>query len=99
MLITPKTTPMKSKFLGFSAVGGPTTFYAVDENGDPNEGCNPKDLENTEIQYYIKWKGWSHIHNTWESEQSLKDNKVSSRFKYLTIRGSKISCETLFYKF
>lgn len=61
----------------FLAVGGPTTFYAVDENGDPNEGCNPNDLDNTEIQYFIKWKGWSHIHNTWESEQSLKDNKVS----------------------
>lgn len=61
----------------FIAVGGPTTFYAVDENGDPNEGCDTNDLQNTEIQYLIKWKGWSHIHNTWESEQSLKDNKVS----------------------
>ncbi|PSN43172.1 hypothetical protein C0J52_09898 [Blattella germanica] len=28
------------------------------------------------MQYLIKWKGWSHIHNTWESEQSLKDQKV-----------------------
>lgn len=67
----------------YKAVGGPTTFYAVDENGDPNEGCDPNDYSSTEVQYFIKWKGWSHIHNTWESEQSLKDNKVIFRTKML----------------
>ena len=24
-----------------------------------------------ETQYLIKWKGWAHIHNTWESWDSL----------------------------
>lgn len=62
---------------GVTATGGPTTFYAVDDNGDPNAGCDPNDLEGTEVQYLIKWKGWSHIHNTWESHNSLKENKVS----------------------
>jgi chromodomain-helicase-DNA-binding protein 1 len=28
------------------------------------------DLDN---QYLIKWKGYSHLHNTWESDQSLID--------------------------
>ncbi|KAG7198230.1 hypothetical protein KM043_005637 [Ampulex compressa] len=54
--------------------GNVTTIYAVEENGDPN----PQNLTNeeTEMQYLIKWKGWSHIHNTWESEDSLKAQKV-----------------------
>lgn len=51
-------------------------MYAVEESGDPNEGSDPNDYANTEIQYLIKWKNWSHIHNTWESEHSLKENKV-----------------------
>ena len=24
-----------------------------------------------ETQYLIKWKGWAHIHNTWESWESV----------------------------
>ncbi|XP_014204371.1 chromodomain-helicase-DNA-binding protein 1 isoform X2 [Copidosoma floridanum] len=55
-------------------VGNVTTVYAVEENGDPN----PENLEGeeTETQYLIKWKGWSHIHNTWESKDSLAAQKV-----------------------
>lgn len=56
--------------------GNTTTVYAIEENGDPNDLPDDADLELTEEQYFIKWKGWSHIHNTWESEQSLKDQKV-----------------------
>ncbi|XP_055853266.1 chromodomain-helicase-DNA-binding protein 1 [Episyrphus balteatus] len=61
--------------------GNPTTIYAIEENGDPNEGCNEDDTENTEVQYYIKWKGWSYIHNTWESEASLREQKVKGMKK------------------
>ncbi|XP_013134989.1 PREDICTED: chromodomain-helicase-DNA-binding protein 1 isoform X3 [Papilio polytes] len=56
--------------------GNVTTVYYIEEHGDPNEDCNPEDEESTEPQYLIKWKGWSHIHNTWESEKSLNEQKV-----------------------
>lgn len=80
-----------------SVVGNQTTVYAVEENGDPNEGCDPTDLENTEVQFLIKWKGWSHIHNTWESESSLKAQKVS--FGTLTVRVLSLSYIYLVYLF
>lgn len=61
--------------------GNITTIYAVEENGDPNAGIDPDDAENTEDQYFIKWKDWAHIHNTWESENSLKEQKVKGMKK------------------
>lgn len=56
----------------------------MEENGDPNKGCKETDFENTEIQFLIKWKGWSHIHNTWESLESLKTQKVKDFNSYNT---------------
>lgn len=58
------------------AIGSATTIYEVEEHGDPNEGCDEAEKQTLELQYLIKWKGWSHIHNTWESEDSLKEQKV-----------------------
>lgn len=54
-------------------VGNITTMYTVEEKGDPNSECEPNEKE---TQYLIKWKNWSHIHNTWESADSLKAQKV-----------------------
>lgn len=59
----------------FLATGASTTVYAVEENGDPNGGFEPESDEG-ETQYLIKWKGWSYIHNTWESMDSLTQQKV-----------------------
>lgn len=35
-----------------------------------------KNGNNTEEQYLIKWKGWSYIHCTWESEETIREQKV-----------------------
>ncbi|KAG5873587.1 hypothetical protein JTB14_032888 [Gonioctena quinquepunctata] len=61
--------------------GNITTCYYIEENGDPNEGVDENDLENTEDQYLIKWKDWAHIHNTWESDVSLREQKVKGMKK------------------
>lgn len=75
-----KTTATRWKAQGSlssasSATGASTTVYAVEENGDPNEGFDPVSQEG-ETQYLIKWKDWSYIHNTWESLASLVQQKV-----------------------
>lgn len=59
----------------------------MEKDGDPNEGFVAGDKEGSEekdeseIQYLIKWKNWSHVHNTWESEASLKEQKVNGMKK------------------
>ncbi|XP_044766089.1 chromodomain-helicase-DNA-binding protein 1 [Coccinella septempunctata] len=56
--------------------GNITTTYYIEENGDPNDGAESLPDEELEMQYLIKWKDWAHIHNTWESENSLREQKV-----------------------
>jgi hypothetical protein len=50
----------------------------VEEFGDPNARL-PSDA--TESQYLIKWEGWSHLHNTWESKETLSQQKVKGMKK------------------
>ena len=47
----------------------------MEENGDPNQQL-PQDTAK-ELQYFIKWKNWAHIHNTWESEENVREQKVN----------------------
>lgn len=68
--------------------GNKTTIYALEEAketstdiAEPNatgKGANSRgsDGGGTEEQYLIKWKGWSYIHCTWESVQTLRDQNV-----------------------
>lgn len=65
--------------------GNQTTIYAIEENGcDPNadfDDATEADSSCAEVQYLIKWKGWSYIHNTWESEATLRDMKAKGMKK------------------
>lgn len=63
-----------------TATGATTTVYAVEADGDPNANFNPN-KQPGDVQYLIKWKGWSHIHNTWETEETLKQQNVKGMKK------------------
>ncbi|XP_048787814.1 chromodomain-helicase-DNA-binding protein 1 isoform X1 [Lagopus muta] len=71
---------MDSRIGRKGATGASTTIYAVEADGDPNAGFE-KSKEPGDIQYLIKWKGWSHIHNTWETEETLKQQNVKGMKK------------------
>ena len=58
------------------ATGPATTVYTVASRGDPNTEAKNQEDEDLVMQYLIKWKGYSHLHNTWESDASLKIRNV-----------------------
>lgn len=69
--------------------GNKTTIYAMEEqNGTASDAQNDKKItsstkhgNDTEEQYLIKWKGWSYIHCTWESMDTLLEQKVKGMKK------------------
>lgn len=63
-----------------TATGSATTVYAVEADGDPNANYNSS-KEAGETQYLIKWKNWAHIHNTWETEETLQLQNVKGMKK------------------
>ena len=62
----------------FPATGSMTTWYNVEDHGDPNLTLETTERER---QYLIKWQKWAHIHNTWESDKTLVDQKVNGMKK------------------
>lgn len=60
-------------------------MYNVEDHGDPNQligedeegvGSGGGGNHQLEAQYLIKWQNWSHMHNTWESRESLVTQRV-----------------------
>ena len=58
------------------ATGELTMHWNMKNDGDPNVTL---ETEETEQQFLIKWSGWSHLNNTWESEATLKAKKKGDR--------------------
>ncbi|KAA0197435.1 Chromodomain-helicase-DNA-binding protein 1 [Fasciolopsis buskii] len=54
------------------ATGNPTTLYNTKLEKDLNADFDPA-VEPGELQFLIKWRNWSHIHSTWETEASLRN--------------------------
>lgn len=61
-------------------IGAITTVYAPEYEEMKKRG-EPRPDEPSEVQLLIKWKGWSHLHNTWETEKSLTDQNVKGMKK------------------
>ncbi|XP_043934314.1 chromodomain-helicase-DNA-binding protein 2 isoform X2 [Protopterus annectens] len=57
------------------ATGASTTVYTSEVDGITENNFD-REKDEGEVQYLIKWKGWSYIHCTWESEESLHHQKV-----------------------
>lgn len=60
--------------MNIPASGHRTTIYNVQDHGDPNI---KDETQETEVQYLIKWQNWSHLHNTWETEENLINQNVN----------------------
>jgi chromodomain-helicase-DNA-binding protein 1 len=54
-------------------------MYNVDEFVEATN--SNEEQRQLESQYLIKWLGWSHLHNTWESKESLLQQKVNGMKK------------------
>jgi hypothetical protein len=67
---------LESRSGKIGAVGLSTSYFKVEADGDPNAGAELLDSSQKESHYLIKWKGRSHMHNTWESESSMKEQHV-----------------------
>ena len=62
------------------ATGEQTMFWSAKNEGDPNITLI---TEETEEQFLIKWMGWSHLNNTWESEETIESKKNVKGIKKL----------------
>jgi len=67
------------------ATGEATMYHTVKEKGDPNETLETTEME---TQYLIKWKGWAHMYNTWETLKTLDKMKKGEDGK-VPIKGLK----------
>lgn len=72
---------LESRVGRLDETGAKTTFYAYEKEELMQRGPPDPKTEETERQYLIKWKGWSHLHNTWESERTLLEQNVKGMKK------------------
>jgi len=62
-------------------IGAMTTMYAPEAKELLTAALPDPKTEPVELQFFIKWKNWAHIHNTWETEKSLEEQKVKGMKK------------------
>lgn len=59
-----------------SWTGARTTVYSSEHQEMMLQVTSNPNNQEIINQYLVKWKGWSHLHNTWESKESLSQQNV-----------------------
>ena len=54
---------------------------SLDEMVFAAERINKKRIKNGNIEYLVKWKGWSPKYSTWEPEENILDQRLIEIFK------------------
>ena len=71
---------LTSQYGKLGETGACTTVYAPEYEEIMSRNLTASD-PGACLHYLIKWKGWSHFHNTWESEDTLIEQKVKGMKK------------------
>uniref|UniRef100_A0A224YQ88 Chromobox protein 8 n=1 Tax=Rhipicephalus zambeziensis TaxID=60191 RepID=A0A224YQ88_9ACAR len=45
------------------------------------ECIQKKRIRKGRVEYYVKWRGWSHKYNTWEPEENILDGRLLEAFE------------------
>ena len=61
--------------------GARTTMYSSEYEEMLHQLIDVPDDEEKSQHFLIKWKGWSHLHNTWESKETLTTQNVKGMKK------------------
>lgn len=56
-------------------------MYAVEAEEIKAKGQPDPEVDEIELHFLIKWKGWSNLHNTWESNETLVAQKCDGMKK------------------
>ena len=54
---------------------------SLDEMVFAAERINKKRIKNGNVEYLVKWKGWSPKYSTWEPEENILDQRLIEIFK------------------
>lgn len=70
----------------YSADTGKTSYSSLNQSDGSIEHSNNQKTGETEKQYLVKWTGWSHLHNTWETGEYRCAQTMSCDYHVIVFR-------------
>lgn len=67
---------LTKNLLSIPETGAKTTIYSDEAEEILKRGEPDQNKDETQLQYLIKWKSWSHMHNTWETRDDIINQGV-----------------------